>query len=112
MSETSDIQESKVQYVVRDRSAERGITINNVLLAIVILGGGVFGTVVTSYMSHLTNSVAKMEASLSIMQTADGVTANELSHLNTRLKSIEAFHMGCAERLRKVEGELYRRDPK
>ena len=101
-------EESKIQYVVRDKPTERGLTINNILLAIVILGGGIFSTIVTSYMSHLTTSVSKMEDSLSAMRTTDGVTANELGHINAALRNCKEIHITIDKRIYKLETIVYR----
>ena len=112
---TEPREESKIQYVVRDKPAERGLTINNILLAIVILGGGIFGTIVTSYMSHLTESVSKMEETMSTMRSTDNVTANELGHINRAIDSLgndlaecKEIHIIIRSKLINLETVVYR----
>ena len=103
---SEDKRESAIQYVVRDKPAERGLTINNILLAIVILGGGIFSTVITSYMSHLTASVAKMEESMSTMKSTDSVTANELNHINRAMDNLSEDLSECKEIHIIIRGKL------
>ena len=103
---TDDKRESAIQYVVRDKPAERGLTINNILLAIVILGGGIFGTIVTSYMSHLTTSVSKMEETMSTMRSTDNVTANELGHMNRAIGILSDDLSDCKEIHIIIRGKL------
>lgn len=109
---SEDIKEAEIQYIVRDKPAERGLTINNILLAIVILGGGIFGTIVTSYMSHLTTSVSKMEETMSTMKSTDSVTANELGHINASLLKCKEVHILIDKRVYNLESVVYREHPR
>ena len=98
---------SEKEYTTRDRKAENGITINNVLLSIVILGGGIFGTVFTGYLSHLTTSVSGVETAISSLRSVGNVTANELNHINSKIANCKEFHLSIANRVRDLEYRKY-----
>ena len=81
---------------VNDRPAERGINITNILLAMLILLGGVFGTVMTNFMSDINDNVKSMGLSITILSKDNAVTLNELAHIHntltthaTRIKALE-----------------------
>ena len=104
--------ESEVQYVVRDKPAERGLTINNILLSLIILGGGIFSWVAESYISHLINSVNNVEVSISAIREANGVTANELGHINATLLECKKSHIILEKRVYTMETIVYREHPR
>jgi len=91
------------EYSTRDRPAERGITTTNVLLALLILGGGVFGTVVTQSMSNINESVKLLNQSITEMLITDGVTANELKHIKASMDDCRKYHSSVEKRLDYLE---------
>lgn len=98
MSETKE-------YITKDRKAENGITINNILLSVLILGGGIFGTLINGYLTHLTASVTSMELAVSSLQAVGSVTSNELSHINSKIAGCKEFHVNIEQRLRTLENK-------
>lgn len=99
------------EYTTRDRPAERGIVINNILLTIVTLGGGIFSAIMLSYMSHLTDSVLIMEKAITTIQIKDGVTINELGHINSNLAECKEIHININKRVYNLETIVYREHP-
>jgi hypothetical protein len=95
------------EYKTRDRPAERGITINNILLAIVVLGGSVFGTVVTSLMAEMQTDVKQVKETITTIRVQDGITSNELSHVHDQLKKCEGFHRDITDRLKRIELRVF-----
>ena len=73
--------EDKIRQV-SDRPAERSLNITNILLGLLILLGGVFGTAVTDSMNRMNDSVDSVEQSIGNLKIVNGVTLNELKHLS------------------------------
>ncbi len=74
---------------VHDRPAERSLNITNILLAILILLGGIFGTVMTDFMGNIKKSVDSMDESITSIQVTNGITVNEVKHLHKSIENIE-----------------------
>jgi len=91
------------EYSTRDKPAERGITTTNILLALLILGGGIFGTVVTQSMSSINESVKSLNMSITEMLVTDGITANELTHIKESMSNCRKFHAVVEKRLDHLE---------
>lgn len=92
---------------VRDKPAERGITINNILLSIVVIGGSIFGTIVTSSMTNIQTSMNKVEETITLMKVDNGVTSNELKHVHSTLTDCQKNHQHIVDRLRKLENGMF-----
>ena len=90
---------------VQDKPAEKGITINNILMTIVILGGGIFSTIIISIMTDLKVSVNKVQESISTMQITDGVTINEMKHFKKELEDCKSFHNEVRKRITYLENK-------
>lgn len=74
---------------VRDRPAERGLTINNILLGLVLVGGAVFGTIITNIMSDIQTSVKELQQTMGNMRISNGVINNEILHMKSSIAKID-----------------------
>lgn len=92
---------------VRDKPAERGITINNILLSIVVIGGSIFSTIVTSSMTSIQNSMDKVEESVTLMKVDNSVTTNEVKHIHATLADCQKNHENLIKRIRKLETGIF-----
>ena len=99
-------EENKREYTVRDRPTETGLTINNILLAIVIVGGTMFGTVVIKSMDHITHSVISLEDAITVILVSDGVTVTELANIKTHMKICAEKHAKTDNRVLQIERTL------
>lgn len=76
---------------VRDRPAESRIGMTNVLLSLLIVVSGAFGTM-------MLNSMSTMESAISSLSISSGVTVNEIKHIHASIED-------CEERLTKLESK-------
>lgn len=95
------------EYTTRDKPAERGITINNILLTLVVLGGSVFGTVVTNIMSAVQEDVHTVKQTITKIQINDGVMNNEMQHVHEQLDKCAEFHTELNDRLKRIELRVF-----
>ncbi len=82
---------------VNDIPAERGINITNILLAALIVLGGIFGTVTTSYIGDISTNVVLMNESISKIKVFNGAAGvqlvnikEDINEIKTRVSSLEA----------------------
>lgn len=92
---------------VRDKPAERGITINNILLSIVVIGGSIFSTIVTNSMTSIQESMDTVEETVSLMKVDNGITTNELKHIHSTLSDCQKNHSAIVKRLRSLETGMF-----
>lgn len=79
------MKEREIKYQVNDRPAERGINMTNMLLSLLILLGGIFGTVMTNFMGTINSSVQSMDKSIASIQIVTSVTTNDVEHIKGKV---------------------------
>lgn len=70
---------------VKDKLAEKGIGMTNLLLGMLILLGGIFGTTVTDSMKRMNDSVDEVGKSISALQLTSGLTNKDVAHLRSTI---------------------------
>ena len=88
---------------VSDKQAERGISITNVLLSILIALGSIFGNVVLGSMDKLQTSVSSVETSITTIQVTNGIALNDIKHLQEAEKVTATALEEIRSRLRYLE---------
>ena len=92
-----------LEFETRDKPAERGITINNILLTIITLGGGTFATMITSSMTSIQDSMENMQIAIQSIKITDSVTRNEIKHIHNALDECKEWHVLTDNRMHEVE---------
>jgi len=100
--------ESKIQYIVRDKPAEKGLTINNILLAVLILGGTAFSTVLINNMNDIKDRLTEALSAIVDIKIHDARVANDISHVVLAVGECQKFHKEVEKRLDKLESNFKR----
>ena len=74
---------------VRDRPAERGITVSNILLSVIGALGTIFGTMVLGDMSDLKQISQSMNEKITEIRVSNGEHSKDIQHLNEHVDKMD-----------------------
>lgn len=75
---------------VRDRPAERGITINNILLTLILAFGSGIGTLVLFIMIGLQDSVDLIATDIKAIEVKNGEYGRDIDHNGIQVNKLES----------------------
>jgi hypothetical protein len=91
----------------RDKPAERGITINNVLLGLLLIGGTLFGNMLTEDITEIKKASKSVETSLNKIQIENGKTYVQIDYIKRSLdehkKTCKESHSDFENRIKELE---------
>jgi hypothetical protein len=91
---------------VRDRPAERGITMTNILLGLLVTGGSVFGTMVIQDISAIKETTVKMGEAITMIQVQNGRYDEQLRECRAHHVTQDKINTEVSKRLRTLERKV------
>ena len=95
------------EFQTRDRPAERGITISNILQAVIVIGGTVFGTLVVGDMHYIRNAVDNLVEAIATIRVHDSIASTKIETLQNVSDQCKEYHAGVERRLDRLELECF-----